>query len=107
MLEIVSLLHGHSDGLVVLAVVAFVVWRCAFHPKVQLSPDGQVTVRNPLRQYRFVAADVTDFSFTGFGLGSSERPSPESSSFHSHFGSRTRSLRSGAMVDDADSGETG
>jgi hypothetical protein len=27
-----------------------------------------VTVRNPLRRYRFAAADVTGFSFTGFGL---------------------------------------
>jgi Bacterial PH domain len=56
------------DGLVGLAVVASVVWRCVFHPRVQLSPDGQVTVRNPLRQRRFAAADVIDFSFTGFGL---------------------------------------
>jgi Bacterial PH domain len=56
------------DGLIVVAVVALLVWRCAFHPSVRLSPDGQVTVRNPLRRYRFAAAEVTGFSFTGFGL---------------------------------------
>ncbi len=55
------------DGWVGLAASALGLWLLVFRPRVVVA-GGTVEIRNPLRTWRFAAADVVDAGFHGFGL---------------------------------------
>lgn len=55
------------DGYGLLVVVALLIWRLAFHPRVTLE-DGQIEVRNPVGRHRFAVTEVQDVEMTAWGL---------------------------------------
>ena len=55
-------------GYALLAVAVAATWLLTFRPHVQLTADGTVSIRNPIRRWTFPAAEVEYLTPTPYGV---------------------------------------